>query len=211
MAAQTLDGHLGTQVQIDLCAGCQVIWFDHLESLRLSPAGTLRLFQLIGGGGPRRALPLRQPLTCPRCDIRLLLTNDRQRNTPFQYWRCAREHGRLITFFDFLREKEFIRPLSPQQLAALRQNVQMVNCSNCGAPIDLVHASACGHCGTPISTLDLEQISTMANHLQAASEPRHPIDVAALFDALKAERERDRESLSGVVETGLRMVADWLK
>lgn len=212
MATETLDGHLGTDVQIDRCAGCQVIWFDHLESLKLSPAGTLRLFQLIGAGKQSRTMPVREPLTCPRCDIRLLLTNDRQRNTPFRYWRCAREHGRLITFFDFLREKDFIRPLSPEQLAALRQNVQMINCSNCGAPIDLMHASSCAHCGTPLSTLDLEQISRMAQQLQRASEPRKDIDVAALFDALKAERERGRsdDPFSGLVETGLRMVAGWL-
>jgi hypothetical protein len=213
MAPQTLDGHLGTQVQIDLCAGCHVIWFDHLENLRLSPGATLRLFQLIGTGAQSRPAPLREPLTCPRCDIRLLLTKDRQRNTAFQYWRCGRDHGRLITYFEFLREKDFIRPLSPQQLATLRENVQMVNCSNCGAPIDLARGSACAHCGTPISTLDLEQISRMAVHLQRASEPRPAIDVGALFEAMKMEREResDRESMSGVVEAGLRLVADWLR
>lgn len=213
MAPQTLDGHLGTQVQIDLCAGCHVIWFDHLESLRLSPGGTLQLFRLIGGGRQSRPSPPRDPLTCPRCDVRLLLTNDRQRNTPFQYWRCGREHGRLITFFEFLREKDFIRPLSADQLASLRQNVQMINCSNCGAAIDLAHDAACAHCGTPISTLDLEQISRMANQLERAAEPKTNIDVAALFEAMKRERNRGESahSASGVVEAGLRMVADWLR
>jgi hypothetical protein len=214
MAPQSLDGHLGTQVQIDLCAGCHVIWFDHLESLRLAPAGTLQLFQLIGTGAAGRPSAPREPLACPRCDIRLLLTHDRQRNTPFQYWRCARGHGRLITFFEFLREKDFIRPLSPQQLATLRENVQMINCSNCGAPIDLAHDSGCPHCGSPLSTLDLEQISRMANQLQQrAAEPRTTIDVAALFQAMKLERERDahREPMAGLVEAGLRFVADWLK
>ena len=52
--------------------------------------------------------------------------------------------------FDFLREKNFVRPLSADQLTALRQNVQSVNCSNCGAPIDLAKTSACGHCGSPL-------------------------------------------------------------
>jgi hypothetical protein len=98
-------------------------------------------------------LPLRQPLACPPWDLRLLLTHDRQRDTSFTYWRCAREHGRLTTFFDFLREKDFVRPLSPPQLAELRANVKMINCPNCGAPIDLADASAGAHCGTPISIL----------------------------------------------------------
>ena len=125
MTALTLDGHLGTTVDLDLCATCQVIWFDRLESLRLSPGATLSLFRTIGERKQLSPPPLADPLKCPRCDLRLLLTNDRQRNTPFRYRRCARDHGRLITFFDFLREKDFVRPLSARQLAELRANVQI--------------------------------------------------------------------------------------
>jgi hypothetical protein len=213
MSQQTLEGHVGAKVQIDVCSGCQVIWFDHFESLQLSPGGTLRLFQTIGSSSaPRGRRPLGEQLTCPRCEIRLVLTNDRQRNTPFRYWRCVRSHGKLITFFDFLREKDFIRPLSPAQLDQLRQNVQMINCSNCGAPIDLARASTCAHCGTAISTVDLEQISRMAKQLQRADSPRKEIDVAALFDAFKADldRERHQDEHDGLVEAGLRMIAGWL-
>jgi hypothetical protein len=212
MSQQTVEGHVGTEVHIDLCAGCQMIWFDHFESLRLSPGGTLRLFQTIGASTASRARPLGDLLTCPRCEIRLVLTNDRQRNTPFRYWRCVRNHGKLITFFEFLREKDFIRPLSPAQVDLLRQNVQMINCSNCGAPIDLARASTCAHCGSPISTVDLEQISRMAHQLQRVDSSRKEIDVAALFDAFRAERERDRQpdAQGGLVETGLRMIAGWL-
>jgi hypothetical protein len=61
MTMQMIDGHLGAQVQIDVCAGCQVIWFDHLESVRLSPAGTLRVFQLIGSEKQSRTAPLHEP------------------------------------------------------------------------------------------------------------------------------------------------------
>jgi hypothetical protein len=143
--------------------------------------------------------------------MRLLLTNDRQRNTPFRYWRCDREHGRLITFFDFLREKDFIHPLSGAELAALRQNVQMVNCSNCGAPIDLTGAaSSCAHCGTPVSMLDVKQISEMASQLRQAAAPRPAIDVESIFAAMKAGRARDTDAASGLVETGLQIVARWL-
>src|SRR5882724_12064358 len=104
MTAQTLDGHLGTTVSIDLCLPCQVMWFDTQESLRLSPRAVLRLFRIIG----ERALEARPPAAshpaCPRCQVRLALTHDRQRNTPFQYWRCQKNHGRLISFVEFLRE-----------------------------------------------------------------------------------------------------------
>lgn len=223
MDTLTLDGHLGTKVDIDLCATCQVIWFDKQESLRLSPGATLQVFRVIGGRKQLAPSPMKQPLTCPRCDLRLLLTHDRQRNTPFRYWRCGRDHGRLTTFFDFLREKDFVRPLSPQQLNELRANVQMINCSNCGAPIDLVHASVCTHCGTPISMLDLPQIERMASQLRDAGKPAAPIDpallalrlerekhaVETLFAAVRAESEAMGSASFGLVEVGLRAISKW--
>ncbi len=220
MTALTLDGHLGTKVELDLCPPCQVIWFDHFESLRLSPGAVLHLFRVIGERRQSPA-PLKLPLRCPRCELRLLLTNDRQRNTPFRYWRCAREHGHLTTFFDFLREKNFVRPLSAQQLAELRANVQMINCSNCGAPIDLAGASACTHCGTPISMLDLKQIEQMAAHLGRAAEASRPIElvrpappahepseIAALFASLRADGARERRLSVDLFELGLSVIAN---
>jgi hypothetical protein len=222
MTALTLEGHLGTKVDLDLCATCQVIWFDHLESLRLAPGGVLRLFQVIADGTPRPPAPLAQPLKCPRCDRRLLLTHDRQRNTPFRYWRCAREHGRLTTFFDFLREKDFVRPLSAQQLAELRANVQMINCSNCGAPIDLAGAPACTHCGTPVSMIDLKQIEEMTAHLRRAVDASRIVDpmlperlahekseVESLFRSLRADDLRAGGPSFDLVEMGLRAIAKW--
>jgi len=224
MTALTLDGHLGTKVDLDLCAACQVIWFDRLESLRLSPGATLSLFRTIGERKQTSPPPLGDPLKCPRCDLRLLLTNDRQRNTPFRYRRCAREHGRLITFFDFLREKDFVRPLSARQIAELRASVQTVNCSNCGAPIDLAQASACAHCSTPLSMLDLNQIEVMAAHLRRADEASRTIDpmlpermkrekeaVESLFAALRADEGGARPGSTGLVEMGLRLFSNWRK
>src|SRR5581483_1609437 len=136
MRAETLDGHLGTKVAIDVCLPCQVIWFDGHESLQLAPSAVLSLFRLIGEQPPQPRPAAAEAPVCPRCGLHLLITWDRQRDTRFQYRRCARGDGRLITFAEFLREKNFIRPLTPQQIEELRQNVRTVNCSNCGAPID---------------------------------------------------------------------------
>jgi hypothetical protein len=223
MTALTLDAHLGSTVPIDLCGTCQVLWFDHRESLRLSPGATLTVFRMIGERKQTSPPALQDPMKCPRCDLRLLLTSDRQRNTPFRYRRCGRNHGRLITFFDFLREKDFIRPLSPQQLVDLRAHVQMVNCSNCGAPVDLTLASACAHCRTPLSMLDLNHIEAAAARLRQAEDASHTIDpllpermkrendaVDALFAALRADAGH-AQSASGVVEMGLRLVAGWFR
>ena len=215
MLEQTLDGHMGRPVAIDICVPCQSFWFDARESMQLSPGGTLALFRVIGEHAGQRSFSNADLAKCPRCKARLRLTQDMQRATRFSYLRCPNDHGRLTTFFDFLREKDFIRPLSPQQIAELKKQVQTVNCSNCGGPIDLGRASACTHCGTPVSTIDLEQIGEMAAHLQQAETrqaTRGP-DFDTLFALLRAERDRERnrdEPGAGIVEVGLQMVAKWL-
>src|SRR5262249_1887535 len=136
MTGMTLDARVSAPVAIDVCTPCQSFWFDKYESIQLSPASTLKLIKLIGEQSSERKATLRESLHCPRCAGLLKFTHDLQRNTKFAYWRCE-AHGRFIGFLDFLREKNFIRALSPQQVAELRRNIQAVNCSNCGASIDL--------------------------------------------------------------------------
>ena len=212
MAAVTLDGHFGRVVDLDICHDCEAIWFDHFENLGLAPGGTLKLFQMIGAERTRPAAPLRPPIKCPRCDARLFATEDRQRNTPFRYWRCPAGHGRLITYFDFLREKDFIRRLSDQQLNELRQSVQQVHCASCGAPIDLLHASACGHCGAPIATLDLKHIGRVVEELQQAdARTRQPLDYDALFAAVRSLKDRERRESPDLLSLALQLVANRLQ
>ncbi len=165
---ERLDGYLDAALSVDACRACQLFWFDRYESLQLSPGATLALFRVIGDAAAGARPRIRVGSVCPRCGSHLLLTHDLQRNTPFTYWRCETGHGRLITFYDFLKEKDFIRPLSPGQIAEMRQNLQAVNCSNCGAPIDLARSSACGHCGSPLSMLDLHRADELIRELQQA-------------------------------------------
>src|SRR5262245_56016901 len=100
-----LESHHGTGVEIDVCWDCQAFWFDKFESLQLSPASTLRLMKQIGERRPVALMPFSDQMQCPRCSSRLLLTHDMQRNTRFTYFRCTNNHGRLIRFVEFLREK----------------------------------------------------------------------------------------------------------
>src|SRR3954470_18917365 len=103
------------------------------------------------------------------------MTTDMQRETRFNYWRCPQEHGRFIRFFDFLREKNFIRSLSAREVTDLRQTMQNVNCSNCGAPIDLVGTSVCTHCGSAISMLDMKQGQQLLDQLKQATDGVRPV------------------------------------
>ena len=224
MTAQVLDGHLGRVVEIDRCASCQLFWFDEGESLRLTPRATLTLFRVIGelAGQPRH--PLSPVLKCPRCASHLRLTHDRQRNVSFQYQRCPHGHGRLITHFDFLREKNIVRPLSPEQVEDLKANVQNINCSNCGGPVDLSTGSVCAHCGSPLSLIDLKQAGATIDQLQRADrsaaepDPLLPLRLAAAVRDVErsfAQMGRgsgvDHDPGADLLSAGLSAIADWLK
>src|SRR5262249_26134890 len=98
------------------------------------------------------------------------------RTTRFSYWRCPAEHGRFTTFAEFLREKNFVRSLSPAELAQLRASVQMVQCSSCGAPIDLEKGALCAYCRAPVSVLDPKQMETVVAQLRQAEAARQTVD-----------------------------------
>ena len=127
-----------------------------------------------------------------------------------------------MAYIDFLREKDFVRPLTPQQLDELRQNVQTINCSNCGAAIDLAKDSACAHCGSAMSMLDLQQMARTIGQLQTAAAghvpaaaastappSREAADIDALMRALKAEERA--ASAPNLIEIGLGLLGDLLR
>jgi hypothetical protein len=222
MSEMHLDTRVGSQLAIDVCAGCQAIWFDRYEDLQISPGSTLKLMKFIGEHTSQSVPPPSQVVHCPHCSSSLLLTHDMAHSTRFNYLRCVNQHGRYIGFFDFLREKNFIRQLSPQQIQDLKQSVQTVNCSNCGAPIDLAIASSCQHCGSPISMLDMKQPEELLKQLQQAAVPR-PANPNLSLDLELAKRQtellfdqsdpgwwKNASSSSSLVHAGLDALTKWL-
>ncbi len=211
MRSMTLDAHYHGQVTIDACEPCHGFWFDGLEHLQLAPSAVLHLFDVINGATAERH-PLADRLPCPRCRLTLVRTDDRQKATTFRYWRCPREHGRFITFVDFLREKDFIRPLDPSQVAELRARQHSVKCSNCGAVIDLTRDTACAYCHTPLLMIDFDQVGRMVAELRARAAgtgrpaAAAPAPAPPVFDPEDWKRFAD----GGPVEKGLAAVLSWL-
>jgi len=211
MTSQAVEAHGALRpVEIDACAACSVLWFDKAESLRLTPRAVLGLFEYIGRSGSARNV-LSTGFACPRCTVPLAVAHDLQRTTRFTYWRCPNDHGRLITFHQFLREKNFIRTPSPAEFAKLRATVRQVSCSQCGAPIDLATDSACTHCSAPVALIDSEGVAKALHDLaHAASAPSatapdamrtalSDAQVNAIFDA---ERTRQPEGEHDLVAIG---------
>ncbi len=198
---------------VDVCLGCQALWFDSFESVQLTPGATLALFDAIGKSAApaHRALPARLP--CPRCTDPLALTHDLQRTTRFSYYRCKYGHGRFTPFFQFLREKEFIRPLAPEELARLKAAVRVIRCSSCGAPVDLERETACPYCRAPIAILDPDAVAATIRALAAAETKRTTIDIGMLVDGLlgadrgAAEHNRTGTILSDDPLAGLDLVS----
>ena len=190
MSSMSLEGHHGREVHVDVCGTCQSIWFDGYESLQLSANSVLKLFRLISESGSRVRGVIGAAAKCPRCAAVLRAVKDMQRTTRFEYRACPQRHGRLISFFNFLREKDFIRPMTPAQIEELRKSVSAVNCSNCGAPVDLAKGTACTHCGSPLSLLDLQQAAKLVADLQQAATRPGRVDRTGLeFDLARARRD----------------------
>src|SRR6185295_18420060 len=102
--------------EIGACTGCGLLWFDYGGSIRLTPRAVLGVFQFIAETGGKARNTLAANFRCPRCFASLSLTHDLQHATRFTYWRSANDRGQLFTFTQFLREKDFIRAPSREEL-----------------------------------------------------------------------------------------------
>ncbi len=158
---------------VDLCEGCHALWFDAFESVQLTPGAILALFREVTNAAAPVRRPLPTPLRCPRCRSTLQETRDVRHVTRFSYWRCTKGHGRFTPFVQFLREKDFVRPLSPAELERLKAHVKTIRCSGCGAPVALARDMACRYCGAPVEALDPAAIARALASLQV-KEARGP-------------------------------------
>lgn len=188
-AAGTLD--------IDLCFDCRAIWFDAWESSQLAPSAILQLFREIETQGAGAAKPLASVLHCVTCRVPLAFTHDVERTNSFVYYRCPDGHGRFTTFLQFLREKEFVRSLTPVEVQKLSATVTQIRCSSCGAPVDITREAECPYCHAPIAILDADAVKhaveALSQQSQQAQRPQG-VDANAVLDALLAGQHTTRDA-----------------
>jgi hypothetical protein len=203
------------RVELDVCFGCHALWFDQYESLQLTPAAVLQVFNIINEHRERPARPLGEFPRCPECNKALKLTQDVQRHNRLSYHRCLQGHGRLTTFYQFLREKNFVRSLSPGEIEKLKVHVSQVRCSSCGAPVSLDRDAQCGYCRAPVSILDAEAVSRTIGQLTEEERRRQHVDPMALMDGLLAGKKFERKmariegrGMSSVTPDAVDLVAD---
>ena len=191
MNRRAFDRLYGRTIDLDICHPCQVIWFDDQEMLQLAPRATLDLLAAIAQeqDAPRTSLAAR--LSCPRCATPLAETHDLQRATRFTYHRCPSGHGRMLTYYQFLRARSFVRTLNADEVAELRRRIKQVNCANCGAPIDLGLEAVCQFCRTPVAMLDPEQMQKAVAQLKETAEAKSHVDPAWPLAAAMARAQAE--------------------
>jgi hypothetical protein len=194
MVTRSFERKISGQIELDLCFACQGIWFDEYESLQLAPASVIALFKLIHEHCDEQSLPLATVLRCPRCDERLIESQDRVKSGLFVYLRCLQQHGRFITFAQFMIEKGFVRQLTGAEIDQLKLRIGVVRCTGCGAPVDIRRDSVCTHCRAPIAILDPQAVeAALAGYEQMAMRrSAAPTPEVLAENILSNERERSR-------------------
>lgn len=192
MAHRAFDRRPQGRVELDLCHPCQAIWFDQYESAQLTPGAVIDLFREIHEHHGVEHAPLAERKQCPQCRAPLQLTHDVQRTNRIVYYRCASGHGRFTSFYQFLREKSFVRSLTGAEVERLRAHVAQVRCSSCGAPVDLARDPQCAYCRAPISILDAQAVQRTLSELGEAERRRRTVDPAAAIEALLAGQRIER-------------------
>jgi hypothetical protein len=112
-----------------------------------------------------------------------------------------------MPFFEFLRSQNLVRGLTPQELDALKQKVVSLNCSSCGAPVDLRTATQCPSCGSGLAIVDPAHLGDALRQLDAdaraetaavgAPPPTSPVEIVGDW---RAEREARRRRDAGLDE-----------
>jgi Zn-finger nucleic acid-binding protein len=202
MVAETFDHRMQGDVTLDICYPCNAIWFDHMESTQLSPGAVIELFKKIHAHKAEGHRAFGQRMGCARCHKALQEVNDFQRAGRFSYHRCPEGHGRLTSFYHFLREKQFVRDVTEQELNKLKASVVQMRCSGCGGPVNLQKDTACPYCRAPISILDSAAVEKTLKALNLEESQRGKLRAVSLDEAMRGEQQSHAGGKKSSVERG---------
>ena len=170
MRRLVLSGHYGRAVELDMCAGCHLVWFDSTEAARLNGPAML---DLIAAMATAQSLPhevIRAGAGCVRCGAALRSVHNQSRWGRSILLACPNAHGSFQSFAQFLQEKGLLRPMSPADRGRLVEERGHIDCVNCGAAIGRDDAQ-CSHCLSVPSLLDVARLARSLDP-EGAIEPQ---------------------------------------
>lgn len=153
-----LAGHYGQQVDIDLCERCHLVWFDSLESVRLSGLGWLQMLRAMEAAHHVEHLRPEDKLGCARCGVQLKTVYNQTAFGRSTARECPKGHGQSQSFNLLLAERGLIRQLLPADLAAVRASGEPLCCVNCGGDVRSAREPECSWCGSAIALLDVARL-----------------------------------------------------
>jgi hypothetical protein len=157
MRTMAIEGHYSRKVEIDICTHCHLVWFDALESVRLSGLGWVQLIrQMIAS--PALNAPLAPRLSCVRCQSPLKAVRNLTRFGRTAAQECPHGHGHYQGYSLLLAERGLVRPVYPHDRLTLREQGRSLDCLNCGAPMDNA-AKECGYCDSPLVLVDMPRLT----------------------------------------------------
>lgn len=162
------------ELEIDLCPGCRLVWFDPLEFASIDTSGWIALLRELGRPGPRRA-PL-QPLEhgpCPRCRSALKPVSGALSRGRYMALSCPRGHGQAQSEGALLASRGLFRPLLLADRVALATEKATLDCLNCGAPM-AGDAEHCAHCHSPAVVLDIDRLCEAIGLVDANAAAHRP-------------------------------------
>ncbi len=196
MASYTVAGNSGVPIELDLCHTCHGIWFDGNENLRMSPQGVIDLFGDLHAHRDDPHAPLANAMGCPRCRRTLVEGVDLVKSGRYFTHRCPERHGRFTTFSSFMIEKGFVRQLTKPEIDDLAERVKVIQCTSCGAPVDLRKENACTYCRAALSLLDPQAVAkalaNLGNKATRIEEGPRRTDLADALVSIERDRERQK-------------------
>lgn len=210
MQTLALPGINGTMVELDLCFGCQGMWFDPQENLKLAPAAVADLFRQLHDQRDAQRQPLATQTHCPRCTGSLTQGFDVVRSGRYITYRCGKGHGRFSPFSSFMIEKGFVRMLTRPEVEDIAKRLAIIHCTGCGAPVDIRKDAACPHCHSAFSLIDPAAVEqALQGYAKASKTPAPAHKASDIADALVSlERDRQRALRERQAERGRLFTAD---
>jgi len=153
-----LAGHYGANVELDVCASCDLVWFDGTETARLNGPGLLELIGMMAAAYDLPYRPLSSATRCPRCSGKLKTVHNQSRWGRSVQLQCLKRDGAYQSFAEFLEEKGLLRPMSRLDRAKLLRDRGRIDCVNCGAAIGK-DDERCPYCRSVPSLLDVARLA----------------------------------------------------
>lgn len=158
MRVMRLAGHYASEVELDICEHCDLVWFDGHETARLTGPALVDLIAEMAHAHACAHVPLGRDVRCLRCRGGVVVAFNQSRFGRSSQLQCRARHGAYQSFAQFLQEKGLVREMSKVDRARLLQGGGRLHCVNCGGDVQ-AHDEECTWCRSVPSLFDVARLA----------------------------------------------------